>query len=225
MPAVDSSWRRDALVALAGGVLLLSWELGGADLVVTRWFASAAGFAWRDLWWTSTLLHEGARAASWLVMAFLVLDGIFRIVRGPTREQRLIGLASVLACVLVVPGIKRFSQTSCPWDLAEFGGMASYVPHWRFGVVDGGPGHCFPSGHAVAAFAFLSVYFMLRPSRPVAARGCLVAVCVAGVLLGGTQVVRGAHYVSHVLWSAWLCWVICAAFAAAARPSPAASTA
>ena len=26
-------------------------------------------------------------------------------------------------------------------------------------------------------------------------------------------VVRGAHYPSHTLWSAWLCWVICVAAA------------
>jgi membrane-associated PAP2 superfamily phosphatase len=220
MPAVDSWWRRDAAVALAGGVVLLTWELSGADLSVTRWFASHSGFAWRDLWLTSTVLHDGARAVSWFVMASLVLDCIFQFVRGPTRAQRLTGLASALVCVLLVPGIKRLSRTSCPWDLAEFGGMASYVPHWQWGVFDGGPGHCFPSGHAVAAFAFLSVHFMLRSSRPAAASACLVAVCVAGVLVGATQVVRGAHYVSHVLWSAWLCWLICAAIDAAVRIRP-----
>jgi membrane-associated PAP2 superfamily phosphatase len=87
--------------------------------------------------------------------------------------------------------------------------MAAYVPHWRIGVVDGGPGHCFPSGHAVAAFAFLPGYFLLREQRPGWAHAWLAAVCVAGAAFGAAQVVRGAHYPSHTLWSAWLCWVVC----------------
>ena len=29
---------------------------------------------------------------------------------------------------------------------------------------------------------------------------------LAGLLLGLTQTVRGAHYPSHTLWTAWICW-------------------
>ena len=29
-----------------------------------------------------------------------------------------------------------------------------------------------------------------------------------GALFGAAQVMRGAHYVSHVLWSAWICWTL-----------------
>jgi len=35
-------------------------------------------------------------------------------------------------------------------------------------------------------------------------------VCSIGALYGWAQLARGAHYVSHTLWSAWLCWVVCA---------------
>ena len=31
---------------------------------------------------------------------------------------------------------------------------------------------------------------------------------VLGTLFGGVQVARGAHFVSHVLWSAWMAWGI-----------------
>ena len=78
----------------------------------------------------------------------------------------------VLLCVLVVPALKRLSSTSCPWDLALFGGVARHLSHWRWGVADGGAGHCFPSGHAVAAFAFISGWFALRSHDPRAARWC-----------------------------------------------------
>jgi membrane-associated PAP2 superfamily phosphatase len=204
-------WRRDAVAAQIGAAVLLIWELSGIDIVVTRWFGSADGFPWRDNWWTSTLLHQGGRIAAGVVLAFLVLDSLQPIVRGPSRIERRISLLSTLACLLLIPALKQVSTTSCPWDLAEFGGTADYVPHWAFHVTDGGPGHCFPSGHVVAAFAFLSVYFMLRPSRPAAARMCLVVACLAGVVLGGAQVMRGAHHPSHVMWAAWLCWLVCVA--------------
>jgi membrane-associated PAP2 superfamily phosphatase len=115
----------------------------------------------------------------------------------------------VAAVLLLVPTIKQMTATSCPWDLAEFGGVAAYVPHWRLGVYDGEPGHCFPSGHVVAAFAFLPLYFDWRSQRPRLARLSLALVCAAGALYGWAQLARGAHYVSHTLWSAWLCWMVC----------------
>jgi membrane-associated PAP2 superfamily phosphatase len=119
----------------------------------------------------------------------------------------------MLLAVVAVPAIKRFSLTSCPWDLAQFGGVAQYVSHWRFGVADGGGGHCFPSGHAVAAFGFFGLYFLWRGHDARKARLWLAAVLVVGLLFGTAQLARGAHYPSHTLWSAWLCWVICVAAA------------
>ena len=132
-------------------------------------------------------------------------------VRGPSRSDRLRWLGACLACLLLVPLAKRFSRTSCPWDVAEFGGSASYVPHWLLGTLDGGPGHCFPSGHAVAAFAFFSGYFLRRDTRPRLARVWLAGVLLAGLAFGWAQLARGAHYPSHTLWSAWLCWAVCVA--------------
>jgi membrane-associated PAP2 superfamily phosphatase len=127
---------------------------------------------------------------------------------------------------VLVPGIKQLTQTSCPWDLQEFGGVARYVQHWRLGVRDGGGGHCFPSGHAASAFALLSGWFVLRGAYPRAARLWLGVVVLAGIVFGTAQLMRGAHYPSHTLWTAWFCWVICTLLAhwlPAAGPRGAAS--
>ena len=112
----------------------------------------------------------------------------------------------ILLAALVVQVLKRSSLTSCPWDLQAFGGTARYVSHWRWGVADGGGGHCFPAGHASTGFAFLAGYAWLRPVRPQAARWWLAATLAAGVVLGMAQQIRGAHFASHTLWTAWLCW-------------------
>jgi membrane-associated PAP2 superfamily phosphatase len=93
------------------------------------------------------------------------------------------------------------------------------VPHWLPGVADGGPGHCFPSGHAVAAFAFFGLYFLWRPHRPRLAAATAAATLIIGLAFGWAQLARGAHYLSHTLWSAWLCWAVNYAAAAIRRPA------
>lgn len=207
-----AAWRSGPWLASGLGLLaLLLWEFGGWDLAVTRLYADSAGFAWRDTWLARGLLHDGGR---WLAGALLLLlfsDIARPIGAGPGREERLYWLAVVIASMLLVPMLKRISATSCPWDLLEFGGTVRYVQHWLPRVTDGGPGHCFPSGHAVSAFAFFGAFFLWRPYRPRLARFFLVVTLLLGLAYGWAQLARGAHFVSHSLWSAWLCWTLAAA--------------
>ncbi len=200
---------RFALIGLALLVPVLVWDFTGLDLPLARWFGTAQGFPLEHNWWLEKVLHTRARRASWVVEALLVLTalwpwGPFKAV---PRADR-IGLAvSAFTGVLAVQLMKRASDTSCPWDLAEFGGTAQYVSHWLWGVVDGGGGHCFPAGHASSAFCFLAGWFWLRPSAPRLARAWLVLWLVLGLAFGLVQMLRGAHYFSHVLWAGWVCWV------------------
>jgi membrane-associated PAP2 superfamily phosphatase len=221
---VSALLRQDLLVAALALALLVGWDASGLDLVVVRQEAGSTGFPLRHAWLTSRVMHDGGRALGWAVLIVLLVN-VWRPLAPialAERRERVRWVLLTLACLLVIPALKRYSLTSCPWDLAEFGGMAQYVSHWRFGVADGGPGRCFPSGHATAAFAFLAGYFALRPQRPRAARGWLAGVLVVGVLFGWAQMARGAHYPSHTMWSAWLCWVVCLV-GAAIRPAVAAA--
>ena len=61
-------------------------------------------------------------------------------------------------------------------------------------------------GDASAGFAFINGYFALRHDLPRAARLWLATALVAGFALGLAQQMRGAHFMSHTLWTAWLCW-------------------
>ena len=200
----------DLLVSLVVLVGLLGWDASGLDLATARPFGTAQGFGLRDHWWTATLLHQGGRVAAWVTMAAVALS-MWRppTPDEPSRAQRFKWIAVMMLCIVAVPAIKRYSPTSCPWDLAQFGGVATYVSHWRLGVADGGSGRCFPSGHAVAAFGFFGMYFLWRGHSAARARAWLGAVLVAGAVFGLAQLSRGAHYPSHTLWSAWLCWALC----------------
>lgn len=214
----------DLAAALLMWAALLTWDIGGADGVVTRWFGSAQGFAWRDHFITAGLVHQGGRLLAWATLLALLVCAL-RAPRSavvgmgtgagaassPVRAHRWYWLAVTVLSLLLVPAIKRTSATSCPWDLAEFGGSARTVSHWLWGLADGGPGHCFPSGHAVGAFAFFSQYFLWRNVRPGRARVWLLLVLVTGGVFGIGQLARGAHHLSHSLWSGWLCWALSAA--------------
>ncbi len=201
---------RLGLWTLAVFVLLVAWDMLGLDLYLARWFGSSAGFALREHWFLSSVLHLGARRVAWALQFGLVLAiwwpiGVLRLL---TRRERVHMLIGSLMALVAVATLKIWSQTSCPWDLSEFGGSAVYISHWIWGIDDGGRGRCFPAGHASAAFCFLSGYFWLREKAPRAATLWLGITLLAGGTIGLSQQMRGAHYMSHTLWTAWLCWFV-----------------
>lgn len=217
--------RRAATLALLALLPIVLWEWSGGDLPLSRLFGSAGGFAWRHDWWLSTVLHDGTRQLSWLLALLLLVNVWWPLTPRLTRRERVWWLLATLAGAAVVPLVKQQSLTSCPWDLAEFGGLAHHVPHWLqlgpLALPDGGGGHCFPSGHATSAFAFFSGGFALRRGHPVAARRWMLAVLLLGLGLGAVQLVRGAHFASHTLWSGWLVFAVNVALARGLRHGPA----
>jgi len=190
--------------------LLVLWDAMGFDLPLARLFGSAQGFAWRNQHTVVLLMHELPRYASGMLLALLVL-GVFRpwgFLRRMVVAQRWQLVLSIAAGLLAVSALKRLSATSCPWSLAEFGGVAQYVSHWAWGMHDQGPGHCFPAGHASSAFAYVAGWFVLRRAAPGVAGAWLATALLIGTVLGVVQQVRGAHYMSHTLWTAWVCWAV-----------------
>ena len=201
------SHRYSALATAFALAVLFAWDASGLDLALARLMSGAAGFPARDHLLLTTVLHEGARMLSGLMLLGLLLS-VWRpwgVLARLSRSQRLWLLGTVASSMLLVSVAKRWSVTSCPWDLAGFGGQLPYVPHWLLGRTDGGPGHCFPAGHASAGFAWLAGWFAWpRGSR--IGRRWLWAALSAGLVLGLAQQLRGAHFMSHTLWMAWLCW-------------------
>ncbi|RZL88291.1 MAG: phosphatase PAP2 family protein [Variovorax sp.] len=207
---IRSATARPLAWTLVPLVFLLLWDASGLDLALARMAGTPMGFPWRDHWLVAVVMHEGAKSLSWLLILAL-LAGIrwpVGILRRLAMRERVQLALTALVSVLAVSLVKFTSHTSCPWDLQSFGGAARYVSHWSWGVQDGGPGACFPAGHASAAFAYLGGYFAFRRSSPAVARAWLIGALVGGLLLGLGQQLRGAHYMSHTLWTAWLCWVV-----------------
>ena len=203
-------WRRPAAISLGLMLLLLAWDFSGGDMKMAMLWGDNSGFALREDWWMVKVMHEGTRTVGWVFLLALLV-GIWRpwgALRTLATAERAGVFVCVLCALLSVTLIKGFSQTSCPWDLQAFGGLAPYVSHWDFWQRDGAGGHCFPAGHASTGFAFMAAYFGLKQGGAPTAMRWLMTAIVLGFMLGISQQMRGAHFMSHTLWTAWLCWTV-----------------
>lgn len=194
----------------AGLALACAWDASGWDWVVAQHMGNSEGFILRDHWALTTVLHSGARALGWGLLLLLTVTavrpwGAWRLL---SVRERAAAVAGVWWALLAVTLLKGLSQTSCPWDLSDFGGAWPPVSHWGWGQQNPGPGHCFPAGHASTGFAFWALVPWLQPHSTAWARRWLWGALVSGAVLGLAQQLRGAHFTSHTLWTAWLCWAV-----------------
>jgi membrane-associated PAP2 superfamily phosphatase len=217
-PMQPSCWRPDlrfwllhlALPLAVALALLTLLERTSVDMwLADRWFALEGGmWAWRDHWLAYDVIHHHGKqlviAFGLLVLALIALS--FRLAR--LRRWRL-PMTYLLTGMALLPALiawfKRISPVACPWDLTRYGGETDYLRtfDYSFGFTDAG--HCFPSGHASGGFALLALYFAayLYVRRP--ALFLLPGLLVGTVFALGQQA-RGAHFLSHDLWSLSLCW-------------------
>lgn len=194
-------------ILIAALPALALWDRSDLDLTLAHAVGGMAGFPLREHWLLTTVLHQGGRILAWTLALALVLAIWWPV--GPLQrlsfDRRLQLAATPMVITALVGLLKAQSGTSCPWSLAEFGGLAHYQSHWLEFFHAGTPGgRCFPAGHAMAGFAFVGGYWVFRDSQPRQARIWLAAALVAGLLLGVAQQLRGAHFMSHTLWSGWI---------------------
>jgi membrane-associated PAP2 superfamily phosphatase len=185
-------WR---LVALAGAAaLVLLASLADRTLSAPFYDPALRAFPLRDAWLFAVPGHTGVK---WAMVVFWA--GC--LARGGAWRRGALCMATI---AIVVALLKHFSPYSCPWDLPEFGGAKPEA------------GGCLPAAHPVSGFALFGLYLALESERH-AARAVLWAGWLIGLGAGAVQVARGAHFASHVLWTAWVAWAVTLALAAAGR--------
>lgn len=214
---VDASLNREthdrlSMAWLALLAFTLVWDFTGLDMVVMRTIGTPEGFALRDNWWLSTLLHDRLRTlAQGLFVVMLVWAAWPVRANSLARRERWLLVGLVALSLLTINLVKINSRTSCPWELQTFGGSARYVSHWLWGVGDGGGGRCFPGGHASSAFAFFALCLPWLHAPAKTARAATpgvrwaVVILLTGLMAGGAQTLRGAHHPSHTLWTLLIC--------------------
>ncbi|MGV7194855.1 phosphatase PAP2 family protein [Xanthomonas axonopodis] len=186
MGAGGDQWIADALYRLEGGHWLL-----------------------KDHWFTSGVIHRVGKGLSTTVgVSVLVLAGV------AWCRPRLKGLrwpltylaASVALSTSLVSLLKSWTAMDCPWDLSRYGGTHAMIGLFesRNGIAASG---CFPAGHASAGYAWVALYFCALALRPAWRFAGLFAGLAAGLIFGVAQQLRGAHFLSHDVWSLAVCWV------------------
>ena len=106
--------------------------------------------------------------------------------------------------------LKETSNVDCPQSLAEFGGQQPYVRLFAEQATLPCPARdASPGGHSSSGFALFGVYCLcLKRSRRQALAALALALTVGGLFAFGQQA-RGAHFLSHDIWSAAIVWFAC----------------
>lgn len=193
-------------------LLALLFEATPLDrmLIGPYYDASRHVFPLRDDLFMQNVMHSGMKLLV-IGIAFAVLGAVMLTCLLPQwvrhRRRLLWIVAGIAGGSLLVSLLKHGSTLHCPWDLAEYGGYAPF--HSLFGSRADGitAGRCFPGGHAAGGFALMAFYFALRDVDARAARLSLAAALALGMVMGWSQMMRGAHFMSHNLWSAWVVWM------------------
>ncbi len=201
-------WPLVLFTVVAVALAVSDWDLLIAralffDPVASRWLAT-------QNFWANDVVHTGGR---WLIRGVVALLfaiwGLASYSRQLRQWQRPAGyacLAMVLSTVLV-GGLKTLTNVDCPWDLEPFGGHFPFVDLFADRPDELRHGHCFPAAHASSGYALVAFYFALRERYARLAGWGLAAGIMTGLLFGIAQQARGAHFLSHDVWSAFLVWM------------------
>lgn len=184
------------------------------DLSVSKLFFSD-GWPWHRNEVFTTIFYRLPKlvpaivATVLLVRLAVVLAQGRRILEEEASRRALYVVIAMGACAATVWWLKSTTGVACPWSVEPFGGALPMTDP-AFGLTDV-PGRCWPSGHAGTGFVFIAFYFALKDVRPRAAAGALLFAVAFGLLCGAVRVMEGAHFVSHVLVTGIVDWLICAA--------------
>lgn len=198
------------LATLAASALLMGF---GGDQWLADQFYRLEGHHWalQNAWVTSHLVHKvGKWTSTAAALAAIVLcTHAWRSERAAAWRWPLLYL--VLAVALGTGGVsllKSVTNMDCPWDLARYGGAREYIGLFASRPHDMPRGICFPAGHSSAGYAWISLYFFALMVRPAWRWRGLAVGLVAGGVFGLSQQLRGAHFLSHDLWTLATCWLV-----------------
>ncbi|HEX8601485.1 MAG TPA: phosphatase PAP2 family protein [Pseudoduganella sp.] len=224
--------RRRAAVAACAGLLLsaalILWignftdiDIALADAAFDR---ATRSFPMQHAWLAETFNHVILKSLFSALGAFAVMRAIWDAVRPAPHWSatyrngvRVLAMSAVFV-PLVISLLKRASVSHCPWDLQRYGGAAPYIRllEWMPAGIE--PGHCMPGGHASSALWLIAIAAFWWPGNRLKALAAGGAMLVLGGIVGWLQQLRGAHFLTHTLWSMWVaCALVLAIYFVNAR--------
>lgn len=139
----------------------------------------------------------------------LLLSIAIAVFYGLKKHPRFLASAIVATSLLLGPAIavnavfKEHWDRARPRQIVEFGGAKQFTPAWV--ISDQCSRNCsFVSGHAAAGFSFVVGYFVSQ------SRAWLWLGLAFGGLTGLTRIMVGAHFLSDVVFSFFIVYLIAA---------------
>lgn len=219
-------------VGLLAGMLAL-FEFTDLDLALQdhffdfesrRWIVDATDPAGR------LVFYNGPKALVWIIALTALVAAA-----GPARwrerwqlNRRGLWLGVlVIATVPALAGLgKKYTNTFCPSEIRRYGGDVAYAKLCEPFPADDRParrGGCFPAGHASGGFALMGLLAVRATRRW---RSGIIALGLGlGWWMGGYQMLKGAHYLSHTLTTMLVAWLVVLLWRRALRIAPAADPA
>jgi membrane-associated PAP2 superfamily phosphatase len=196
----------------------MSWDY---DLIAPYFDAVQQRFFLKDDYFLDNIMHGKLKMGLQAIAAALVIlwAASWKLARLRPHRRRLMWLCvGIVLTTLTVTLLKRVSGHACPWDLARYGGQATELS--LFGQLPAGEivNGCLPGGHASGGYALLVFYFGFLVDKPRWAKAALCVALVFGTAMGWSQMMRGAHFLSHNLWTLWVVWVVLLAWYASYPP-------
>lgn len=191
---------------------LIVVEIFDIDLIVSDFLYDYQGGTWalKNNFITSVLLHDYAQKLSQgIALLVLVIAFTSRFVDClmPYKRGLWVIFLSLVFSASIVSVLKEITNVHCPWDLRRYGGLHEFLPNYSFNRNDSAQGRCFPSGHASGGYGFMVLYFVFLHYRPKWKWLGLACGVILGLIYGITQQLRGAHFLSHDLWTIVVCWL------------------
>ena len=211
-----AAWLKElaALVSIVLVTTVVFWATD-LDIGVARVFYAPGhpGGAWpyfdNTLWHVLYASDDYLTAAlSALALGLIAVGALTRGRRHLLRYGLFILLSGLLGTGLLTNLVfKEYWGHPRPDNIVQFGGELAYLPPLAKGIA--GEGESFPSGHVSIAFSYIAIWFILRRRRHRAAILCLIAVVALTGLEGVARMVRGRHFLSDVLWGAYIPYMVC----------------
>lgn len=185
-------------------------EIAEIDRLLADYFYAVQdnSWAWKDSWLTEHLFHKAGRSAS-IILALILLAALvisfFNMTLAVHKKSLLYLFLATAGSSLLIGFLKSSLAISCPWEFDRYGGQLGYSSVVEQLLIRNGAG-CFPAGHASAGYAWISSYFFGLSYQSRWRWVGLGASLIAGAVFGLVQQIRGAHFISHDIWTLAVCW-------------------
>ena len=188
-------------------------QLTDLDLILADLFFDPAqhAFPYNKSWFARDFMHGYVKNvivwSGFILFAVTLLDAVFplRKITALQRIQlRVLTLAAFLEPILIRT-LKETSALHCPWGVDRYGGSAPFLRLFDSVPAGWSDGHCFPAGHASVGMWLSALAVFWLPHAPKKALAAFAGGLGIGLALGWVQQMRGQHFLTHTLGTAWFC--------------------